>query len=163
MSGFKGHIIGAVIVDILVISLLFFISKYLQQHFHWSLFSVLFPNYWNLAILILISIMFSLFPDIDTNSVGQHFFYFIFLALDIFLFLIKSYKWAAILGIFAMLPALSKHRGFTHSKIFAVIICSPLLLLPMYVEGNFTLSGCPYFSPALIGYLSHLLFDGKLL
>jgi hypothetical protein len=111
----------------------------------------------------MISILFSLFPDIDTNSVGRHIFYFIFWIIDLTLIIFRKYQWAAILGFFVMLPSLSKHRGFTHSKITAVIITSPFLFIPMYIHDGFTLIGLPYFIAALIGYLSHLLFDGKLL
>jgi len=61
-----------------------------------------------------------------------------------------------------MLPMIGKHRGMTHSKITAVIVCLPFLLLPMFFQSKLTFIGLPYFVAALIGYLSHLLFDGKL-
>jgi len=122
-----------------------------------------FWDWQRIPLLFCISILAALWPDVDTNSKGQDIFYRIFVILDIILILMKKYAWASILGLFAMLPIAGKHRGWTHTIWAAFLIPSPILLLPIYFGGSYTLIGLPYYLAALAGYISHLLVDKKFL
>lgn len=111
------------------------------------------------VILFGIALLTALWPDVDIRSKGQRLFYGVFLLVDVALIAMKLYYPSAILGILAMIPLVGKHRGWTHTIWAAVLIPSPLLILPMYFKGTYTLAGLPYFLAAFVGYLSHLVLD----
>lgn len=50
-------------------------------------------------------------PDVDTKSKGQSLFYWLVFTIDVLLIWNKQIQAAAYLGIIALLPLLSKHRG----------------------------------------------------
>ncbi len=103
----------------------------------------------------------ALWPDVDTNSVGQKLFYGIFLVIDGFFLITERYKEASLLGFFALLPIVGKHRGWTHTIWAAFVIPSPLLLLPI-IRPGLNVGGLEYYLPVVIGYLSHLILDKEL-
>ena len=108
--------------------------------------------------------MFSLWPDVDIKSIGQKLFYSIFFLTDVALiFYFKELETAAYFGLLIILPILAKHRGWTHSRITAVLLPTPLLLVPMGMYGGTLLEGLPYYFAAVTGYFSHLFFDKKLI
>ncbi|KUJ95484.1 MAG: Membrane-bound metal-dependent hydrolase [Desulfonauticus sp. 38_4375] len=111
----------------------------------------------------ILGVLFALFPDLDTDSKGQNIFYGLLAALDL-AFLIKGfYKWAAILGFLAMLPALGRHRGWTHTW-WAMLLAPFILLVLPFLFFNTPLSFLlPYYVAAVLGYFSHLLLDRKLI
>ncbi len=113
--------------------------------------------------LLAIGSLASLFPDVDTDSKGQNIFYFLLASLDIALMIKRYYKWAAILGFMAMLPALGRHRGWTHTLWAMVLVPSPLLVLPLLFYKISLSTMLPYYLAAVIGYFSHLLLDRKFL
>jgi membrane-bound metal-dependent hydrolase YbcI (DUF457 family) len=98
---------------------------------------------------------------VDTNSLGQKLFYGIFVVLDSFFLLTGLYKEAALLGFFALLPIIGKHRGWTHTIWAAFLVPSPMLLLPVFNPGV-NAGGLEYYVPVVIGYLSHLILDWEL-
>jgi membrane-bound metal-dependent hydrolase YbcI (DUF457 family) len=81
---------------------------------------------------------------------------------DCYLIIMREFKIAAYLGLIIILPILSRHRGWTHSKIMMILMPLPLLLYPMYTTQTVTLIGLPYYIAAVVGYFSHLLFDGMI-
>jgi membrane-bound metal-dependent hydrolase YbcI (DUF457 family) len=103
----------------------------------------------------------ALWPDVDTSSTGQKLFYGIFLVLDVFFLFTKRYKDAALLGFFALLPIVGRHRGWTHTIWAAFAIPSPFLLLPV-IRPGLNAGGLEYYLPVVIGYLSHLILDREL-
>ncbi|MBC8214335.1 MAG: metal-dependent hydrolase [Candidatus Marinimicrobia bacterium] len=124
MSSGKGHIVGGFVflwLFLTVLSNFFFV-----------------PSAMEIVIYTAIAIMFALWPDVDIKSIGQKLFYTIFFITDVVLvFYFQDYKSAAFFGLLIILPILAKHRGWTHSKITAVLLPTPLLLVPMgYVWGN---------------------------
>ncbi len=156
MSGFKSHILGNFLIDILVVTGLFYLS---------DLFNLVFlKNYIydpeKMITLISISFIFSIFPDIDTNSHAQKIFYFIFLLVYLYFFFKGEYKTVAILGLFGFLPVLSKHRSWTHSKMAAILICSLFLFLPYLFPNISKADSICYFIASLVGYFNHLIIDG---
>ena len=150
MASGKGHIVGGLVflwLFLTILSNFFFI-----------------PSTMEIMIYAAIAVMFSLWPDVDIKSIGQKVFYTIFFITDaILVFYFQDYKTAAFFGLLIILPVLSNHRGWTHSRITAVVLPSPLILLPMYLSGGTLLEGLPYYCAAVTGYFSHLFFDKKLI
>lgn len=122
-------------------------------------FSYLPNDVWLLSALFAIAVMASLFPDTDTESKGQNFFYSIMAITDILLIVNHYYQWAAILGLFAMLPALGKHRGWTHTWWAMLIVPAPLIALPWIFFRETWVVTLPFYLAAVVGYFSHLLLD----
>jgi membrane-bound metal-dependent hydrolase YbcI (DUF457 family) len=147
MSVYKGHLAGGICSFILyMLALVVFFS-----------FS---PNA-NALIWLGLCLLGALWPDVDTNSLGQKLFYGIFLVLDSFFLLWGLYKEAALLGFFALLPIIGKHRGWTHTIWAAFLVPCPMLLLPVFNPGV-NAGGLEYYVPVVIGYLSHLILDWEL-
>ena len=82
-----------------------------------------------------VALLFGLWPDVDITSKSQKIFYSALFVLNSALILLfQRYLEAALLGLFAMLPILSKHRGWTHSKITMILLPSLFLIMPIYAE-----------------------------
>jgi membrane-bound metal-dependent hydrolase YbcI (DUF457 family) len=147
MSLYKGHLAGgAVVFTLYILALVVFFSFK--------------PNF-KALIWFGLCMLGALWPDVDINSLGQKLFYGIFLILDGFFLLTERYKEAALLGFFALLPIVGKHRGWTHTIWAAFVIPSPLLLLPA-LRPELNIGGLEYYIPVVIGYLSHLILDREL-
>jgi len=148
MATGKRHLfVGLVFVYIFI----FFISNYIFK-----------PSLQDIILFIVIGLLFAIWPDIDTKSLGQKVFYTIFLLMDVYLIWKHQYKIAAYFGLIIILPVLAKHRGWTHSKIAMVLVPLPILLYPMIAGGLLDFSNLPFYTVAVIGYFSHLLLDGRL-
>ncbi|MAP92184.1 hypothetical protein CMK15_11600, partial [Candidatus Poribacteria bacterium] len=113
MGDFKQHYISGVVVYTT-----FFIISMAISVIGWLLFEL--PRDWNptipMAILpalfcFTISFLCSLWPDVDIKSKSQQIFYTLFATINLILIFKELYQISAFLGLFAMLPMLSKHRG----------------------------------------------------
>jgi membrane-bound metal-dependent hydrolase YbcI (DUF457 family) len=111
------------------------------------------------AVLCAVTVLAALFPDVDTDSKGQNLFYAILAAVDLGLLIRGQYRWAAVLGFAAMLPALGHHRGWTHAWWAMFLIPLPILVLPVIFWGVDPLALAPFYAAAVLGYLSHLVLD----
>ncbi|GAB7080374.1 metal-dependent hydrolase [Megalodesulfovibrio paquesii] len=111
------------------------------------------------TMLMLIGLGASIFPDVDTNSKGQHLFYALLAVVDMVLMAQERYKWSAILGFIAMLPAISRHRGFTHRWWAALLIPALVCALPLWFYQLPWQAVLPGYLAAVLGYLSHLVLD----
>ena len=134
-----------------------------------------------------VALLFGLWPDVDITSKSQKVFYTVLFVFNFCLiFLLHRYLEASLLGLMAMVPILSKHRGWTHSKITMVLLPSLFILIPIYVEypdwadgwtepidlyDNFVAwdrlplifrEGIIFYIAGLVGYASHLYLDGIL-
>lgn len=152
MGSYKRHIFGGILFFIPLSFLLALLFDYESISNLTFLFQVL--------ILFSITLLFSLWPDVDAKSKGQLIFYRIFLVVDVTLILMERLQEAAFLGLFAMLPLVGKHRGWTHSIWAAFVIPSPFLWVPMLYAGKSSFSGLAYYLAAVAGYLSHRFMDG---
>ena len=128
-------------------------------------------------VLFALCLMFALWPDVDTNSKGQNLFYGIFFVADVILIAAKYFEGAAYLGLFAILPALGKHRGWTHTWWAMLLVPLPLLILPylfaperapdelpyLFRPEERPLAGLPFYGAAVVGYFSHLFMDGLII
>jgi len=112
-----------------------------------------------LAVLCLLG---ALLPDIDTDSKGQNLFYGGLVILDAWLLYTQRYKWAAVLGFCALLPALGHHRGWTHTWWAMLLVPLPVLVLPTALGMMPWPELVPYYGAVVLGYFSHLVLDRKL-
>jgi len=90
MAGGKGHLIGGFIF---MLVLLHTISHYFYR-----------PSLLDLVLYVAIGLMFAVWPDVDIKSIGQKFFYTVFLLVDLILIYLEEYKIAAYFGLIIILP-----------------------------------------------------------
>lgn len=147
MPGYKGHIAGGIV----------FAGAALTAAAAYDLYR---PAPAEAALLVGVALMGALFPDVDTDSKGQNLFYGVLVVLDLALMASGAYRWAAILGFAAMLPALGHHRGWTHTWWAMLVVPMAVCLLPVVFYGSAPAVLVPYYVAAVTGYLSHLVLDG---
>lgn len=148
MSSGKGHLLFGLIC---IFGSIFLISNYFFK-----------PSIQDIVFYIVIGLLFALWPDVDTKSIGQKVFYTLFLNMDVYLIYNQEFRTAAYFGLIIILPVLAKHRGWTHSRLAMVIVPLPILFYPIYQTGTLDLSNLPLYAIAVTGYFSHLLIDGKI-
>lgn len=155
MANYKGHIAGGLVIGIAYAGAISFLPiEYFAE-------SAGVLNDWQAILaVVVISILFGLFPDVDTNSKAQDIFFGIIFPLDIILIWQGYIQAAAYLGLIAMLPIVSHHRGWTHKKWAMFIVPLPILLIPYLYNDKILPASIVYYSVAVIGYFSHLLLDG---
>lgn len=124
-------------------------------------FGVYTPEPQTALALLCIVLLGALFPDTDTDSKGQSLFYTCFLILDLALMIRGEFKWAAILGFCALLPAIGHHRGWTHTWWAMLAVPSPIIILPMVFYHQSLIKLLPFYMAAVFGYFSHLVLDRK--
>lgn len=157
MPGYKGHIIGAGVCNAAYVGALALVPLTILDNTH-----NLLSNGQLLSGLFVVAILFGLFPDIDTNSMGQKIFYGLALGADVLLILDGRIEAAAYLGLLAMTPIVGKHRGWTHSKLAMILVPSPIFLIPYLNNSALLDTALIVYGAAVVGYFSHLLFDGKI-
>jgi membrane-bound metal-dependent hydrolase YbcI (DUF457 family) len=155
MANWKGHVIGGVVLGGAYTAIVSFTPI---EHFAES--AGLLHDWQVLAGVMVLSVLFALFPDIDTNSKGQNIFFGLALAADIALIWSGNIQAAAYLGLVAMLPVVGKHRGWTHSKLAMILIPLPIILVPYLHSDTILPISLMYYGAAVAGYFSHLLLDG---
>ena len=131
-----------------------------------------------IAACFVIAVLSGLWPDVDTKSKSQQIFYRIFIIFNVVLIYMGHYSISAFFGLFAMLPLIGNHRGWTHSKLTMLLLPTVFLILPMVyfhrdqLDQNELLAaenlvllknGLPFYTASLIGYATHLHLDGILL
>lgn len=158
MANWKGHVVGGIMVGSAYAAAVSFapIERFAEM-------AGLLQNWQALAAVLVISVLFGLFPDVDTNSKGQNIFFGLALVVDIMLIWSGNIQAAAYLGLIAMLPVVGKHRGWTHSKLAMMLVPLPILVVPyLYNQAVLPIS-IIYYGAAVAGYFSHLLFDGLII
>lgn len=155
MANYRGHIVGGLLAGAAVVALLpkapvVRLVEAANLLNDWQVFAAFF----------VISVLFALFPDVDTNSKGQDIFIGLAFITDVLLILSGAFHAAAYLGLIAMLPIISHHRGWTHAKWAMFIVPLPLLVIPSLSGGALVPAAIVYYSAAVAGYFSHLLLDG---
>ena len=179
MSMFREHYIGGLIAYTLFFVLSLGASLFGQFTMHVPLERnpTIPADLWSIGACFVVAVLSGLWPDVDIKSRSQQIFYRIFLIFSVILIARKQYLQSAVLGIFAMLPLLGKHRGWTHSRVTMLLLPAVFFALPFYFDGtpiNFdslksadhlelVLSGLPFYTASLIGYATHLHLDGILL
>jgi membrane-bound metal-dependent hydrolase YbcI (DUF457 family) len=148
MANYTGHLLGGFIVGGLSL-------------FGLSHFKVYKLNIHNSVLLMAAVMLGALFPDVDTHSKSRRVIYTLFITIDLSLMIAKLYKWAAILGFCAMLPALGQHRGWTHTWWAMLLVPSVILFVAMLLYNQTVMEILPYYLAMVAGYFSHLLLDRK--
>jgi membrane-bound metal-dependent hydrolase YbcI (DUF457 family) len=155
MANWKGHIGGGIVLGAAYAAAVSYapVERFAEA-------AGLLHDWQALLAVMVLSVLFALFPDIDTNSKGQNIFYGIALGFDVMLIASGNIQAAAYLGLIAMLPIVGKHRGWTHSKLAMLLVPLPIVLVPyLYSEKVLSIS-LIYYGAAVVGYFSHLLLDG---
>lgn len=122
----------------------------------------LFRQFWKeLSICFVLCIIGAMMPDVDIKSKSQKVVYTVLILTDIALILFRYYRAASILGLLAMLPMITAHRGPFHSVVAAIIVPIPALIIPFILAGdlNYKNLGVSYYIAFLLGYLSHIVAD----
>lgn len=155
MASWKGHIAGGLMsISAYTVVVSFTPIKQLSE-------MAGFLHNWHILLAVfVIGLLFAIFPDVDTNSKAQDLFFGIVFILDILLIISGCLQLAAYLGLIAMLPIISHHRGWTH-KIWAMfVVPAPILFVPYLYNNSLLLLSIIYYGAAVVGYFSHLFFDG---
>lgn len=148
MPGYRGHLAGGLVLGGGTLAGLIWFGVYQ-------------PDIEVALLLVSIVLAGALFPDVDTDSKGQNLFYTVLAVVDLALMIQEEYKWAAILGFCALLPAVGHHRGWTHTWWAMLVIPLPILVLPILFYQTPWQRLLPFYLAAVLGYFSHLLLDRK--
>lgn len=155
MANYKGHVVGGALCNTVYLGVLQAVPG-----------SVLYQtsgivSHWQLVMgLYVVAVLMALWPDIDTNSKGQNIFFGLGFIVDILLIVSGRLEAAAYFGLLAMTPILSKHRGWTHSKLAMLLVPLPIALVPYINKSSILDTALIIYGSAVAGYFSHLLFDG---
>jgi membrane-bound metal-dependent hydrolase YbcI (DUF457 family) len=155
MANYKGHVAGGVGAGAVYALLLGFVpvARFAET-------AGLLHNWQAITAIVVISVLFGLFPDVDTNSKAQDMFFGIAFPLDIILIWVNRIEAAAYLGLISMLPIVGHHRGWTHKRWAMIVVPLPILIIPyLYNQAVLPIS-LIYYGAAITGYFSHLLLDG---
>ena len=155
MANYKGHIAGGLVTGIVYVGA----TQFLPSNYSAYTSGILQDNQM-LAGLLIISMLFALWPDIDTNSKGQDIFFGMAFVVDVFLIATGHIEAAAYFGLLAMFPILGKHRGWTHTKWAMLLVPSPIVLVPYLYRESILDTSLIFYGAAVAGYFSHLLLDG---
>jgi membrane-bound metal-dependent hydrolase YbcI (DUF457 family) len=114
------------------------------------------PQY---VFFALCSLLGSIFPDIDTKSKGQYFFYLLMLFVLVPLIIYQHWIPLSILSILLIFPLLARHRGMTHNLWFVLFVpfCIPLTIA--YTNPNLVTQAFFSYLFFIAGALSHLILD----
>jgi len=148
MPGYRGHIAGGALL-----------YGGLLAGAAWT--GLVRPNPEEGLVLGMVAVMGALFPDTDTDSKGQNLFYAILVILDLALLVKEMYRWAALLGFCALLPAVGRHRGWTHTWWAMLLVPLPILVFPVVFYNLPVQRPLPFYLAAVTGYFSHLALDRK--
>lgn len=155
MANYKGHIVGG-----LAAGVAYAIAMTVVPVERLAEYAQLLDDWQALAAVFVIAMLFALFPDVDTNSKAQDIFFWLIFIVDILLIWNGYFIAAAFLGLIAMLPILTHHRGWTHAKLAMVLVPLPIVLVPLLYSATLLPIAVVYYGAAVMGYFSHLLLDG---
>lgn len=155
MANYKGHVAGGLVAGMVYALVLTAVpverlAEYAQ----------LLDNWQALAAVFVIAMLFALFPDVDTNSKAQDIFFWLVFVVDVLLIWGGYFAAAAFLGLIAMLPIVTHHRGWTHAKWAMIVVPLPIVLVPLLYSEKLLPISVIYYGAAVAGYFSHLLLDG---
>lgn len=157
MANYKGHIAGGLACGVVYVSALNFLPGELLEKT-----GGIMSDWQVLAGLLILSMLFALWPDIDTNSKGQDIFFGAAFVVDVLLIANGYLEAAAYFGLICMFPILGKHRGWTHSKIAMFLVPLPIVLVPYLNKSTILATYMIFYGAAVAGYFSHLLLDGRI-
>lgn len=147
MPSYRGHLVGGVATFVITAGLL---PQWLLP-----------ANTTPIALVgdLSLCLLGSLFPDIDTHSLGRRYFYYALAAGAGIIIMQKAYSLLLFFGLLAIFPLLTPHRGLTHHPLFVII--SPIALLHATYPSTTWLEAVKlhHYIFFVAGALSHLLLD----
>lgn len=155
MANYRGHLAGGLAVTTLYACAVMFAP--LEQM---AEYAQLLNDWQPLAAVFVIGMLFALFPDVDTNSKAQDIFFGIAFPVQALLVWSQYFQAAAYFGLICMLPIVTHHRGWTHSKWAMLLVPLPIVLIPYLANEKVLGISLVYYGAAVAGYFSHLLLDG---
>lgn len=155
MANWRGHIIGGLVFTTVYAGAMTFVPV---EYFAES--ARLLTDWQAMAAVFVIGILFGLFPDVDTNSKAQDIFFGFAFVIDILLIWSRHIQAAAYLGLIAMLPIVTHHRGWTHAKWAMFVVPLPILVVPWLYDTAMLPISIVFYGAAVSGYFSHLALDG---
>lgn len=155
MANYRGHIAGGVAAGAVYAGVMIFVP--VRQ---FAEYAGLLSDWQALTAVFVIAQLFALFPDVDTNSKAQDIFFYLAFGVDALLVWNHYFQAAAYLGLIAMLPIVTHHRGWTHRKWAMVLVPLPIVLVPYLANDRILGISLVYYGAAVAGYFSHLLLDG---
>lgn len=155
MANYKGHIVGGIGAGIVVALALSYVP--VEQ---FAEAAGVLHDWQAIAAIFVLAVLFGLFPDVDTNSKAQDIFLGTAFFFDVLLIANGNIQAAAYLGLIAMLPIITHHRGWTHKKWAMFVVPLPILLIPYLYNDAILPASAVYYGAAVMGYFSHLLLDG---
>ena len=157
MAGYRGHIVGAVVCTGVYIG---GVSLFSSGDVN-GVAPYLLSEIQLIVGLMVIGVLFGLWPDVDTNSMGQNIFFGLAFVADIILIATGRLEAAAYLGLLAMTPIVGHHRGWTHSFLAMFLVPLPIVAVPYLHNQKLLPMTLVIYGAAVAGYFSHLLLDGK--
>ena len=148
MPGYKSHAAGSLILGGVGLAAV-----------HWLGWYSLEPG--QALLLMAFVVLGSLFPDVDTDSVGQKLFYSLLAVVNLSLMILGHYKWAAVLGFCALLPVAARHRGWIHTWWAMFLVPLVIFIIPVIFYDVQWQNLLPFYLASVFGYFTHLLLDRK--
>ena len=155
MANYRGHIVGGVGAGLVYAGVMMFVPVTQLAEY-----AGLLSDWQALAAVFVIAQLFALFPDIDTNSKAQDIFFYLAFGVDALLVWTGQFQAAAYLGLIAMLPIITHHRGWTHTKWAMLLVPLPIVIVPYLANDKVLAISLVYYGAAVVGYFSHLSLDG---
>lgn len=106
----------------------------------------------------LVTLVMSLYPDLDTSSKPSRYFYIAGIPTAIYLFYTGQIIPASIVTGLLVIPKFFKHRGFVHTIRYGIIAsaCIGYMLFPLVgIWALWMIIGS-----GIVGYMTHLVMDG---
>jgi len=155
MANYKGHLAGGLIITgMYAVSVSFLPVERFAEH------AGVLRDWQAVFGLFIIGMLFSILPDVDTNSKAQDIFFGVVFPLNIILLWQGMLQASAYLGLITMLPIIGHHRGWTHKKWAVFVVPLPILIVPYVYSEKILPLAIIYYGVAVTGYFSHLLLDG---
>jgi len=146
MSNYVGHrnagIVGAIVGSVA----LYYGRNYVQI------------SYQEIGLSADIIFIFSLFPDIDIKSTPSKIFYIVVALVLGWCYYAKQYAIGNLLGLIAIIPQITKHRGLFHNPLTAFLLPASVFYIHYIGIIELRLAIIMYVS-AVFGYLIHLIKD----
>jgi hypothetical protein len=176
---FRGHLIGGAVAGVVVVGIAAKSGIIATDDF--TLSTLVELSTWQQSdistamTLFLLTLIMSLFPDLDTASVPQRWFFRLAFILLVVLFIFKQMELFAIVTFVLLLPLLHHHRGWTHHKLTPFAISIVIIAITIYLRFPFTRidgfsidQGVSLFQnywiiilACVVGHYTHLLLDAR--
>lgn len=152
MPNYKGHLTGGLITFLVI-----FVASTQVMFLSHPNFANNFVS--NFFLYLSFCLLGSLFPDIDTKSKIQRYFYIFIFLIIIYLIVSKEWITLSILTPVILLPLIVHHRGIFHKPWFLLFISiSILILVQSHSDYNMkhAIIACFFF---ITGWMSHIILD----